>query len=228
MGEKEKSRNIENEEALRKEQPEIDTQEQNVEEEISQTSQEVSIDEYKALERERDELISKLQRTMADFQNFRKRAAQERKETIDRTELNTIETYLFPIIDDLDRAIQAAIDHGYDENDPLLHGVDMVRQHAFKMLAQQNIEPIDALGKPFDPLVHEAIMEQPTDAVPEKTVLQVISRGYMQNGKTIRPAKVIVSKALDNDKNNQQSNKENSRNCEGNNENNDDSNESQQ
>ncbi len=163
----------------------------------------VSPDEYKALEKERDELMAKLQRSLADFQNFRKRSAQERKETIDRTELNTIETFVFPLIDDLDRAIQAAIDHGYDENDPLLNGVKMVREHAFKMLAQQNIEPIDALGKPFDPLYHEAIMEQATDAVPEKTVLQVVSRGYTQNGKTIRPARVIVSKPLDNQKTNE-------------------------
>ncbi len=191
----EKKSHSENEEKLEAQQSEQDARE-SVNNEESKTEEYVSVDEYEALEKERNELMSKLQRAVADFQNFKKRSAQERKETIDRTELNTIETYVFPLIDDLDRAIQAAIDHGYDENDPLLNGVEMVRQHAFKMLSQQNIEPIDALGKPFDPMVHEAIMEQPTDAVPEKTVLQVVARGYTQNGRTIRPAKVIVSKSL--------------------------------
>ncbi len=154
------------------------------------------VSELDKLKNEKDELFAKLQRSYADMQNLRMRTAQERTETIDRTTFETVEHFVFPLIDDLDRALQAAVDHGYSNDDPLYHGVDMVRQHAFKLLTQRGIEPIDALEKPFDPLYHEAIMEQPSDEYPEKTVMQVVSRGYTQNGKTIRPARVVVSKTV--------------------------------
>ncbi len=158
----------------------------------------VDYGEYQKLQAERDELLDKLKRAVADYQNYKKRVAEEKKQLIDQTELNTIELFVFPLIDDIDRALQAAIDHGYDPNDPLYQGIELVRDHAFKLLKQHNIEPIDALGKEFDPLFHEAITEQPTDNVPEKTVIQVVNRGYTLNGKTIRPAKVIVAKPIEN------------------------------
>jgi len=97
--------------------------------------------EIEKLQQEKDELFARLQRAQADLQNFRKRAAQERKDCIDQTQVNTIELFVLPLIDDLDRALQAAEEHGYRNDDPLFHGVDLVRQHAFKMLKHQNIEP---------------------------------------------------------------------------------------
>jgi len=143
---------------------------------------------------ERAELIGRLQRAVADLHNYRKRAARERQELIQQTKVETIEQFLFPVIDDLDRAIQAANDHGYDQSDPLFMGLNMVQQRMFELLKQCGIEPIDALGQPFDPLYHQAVMDQPSSDLPEGTVLKVLSYGYTEAGKTIRPSRVVISK----------------------------------
>jgi len=150
----------------------------------------------KELQDEKDQLFARLQRALADLQNTQKRAIKDRQEAIQRTELLAIERFVFPVIDDLDRALKAASEHGYKSDDPLSHGVNVVLQHVFGLLKQLNIEPIDAEGKAFDPLYHEAIMELAAGSdVPENTVIQVLSRGYAQDGRTIRPVRVAIAKS---------------------------------
>jgi molecular chaperone GrpE len=146
------------------------------------------------LQEEKDQLFARLQRAMADLQNYQKRAIKERQEAVQRAEINAIERFVLPLIDDLDRAMKAAVEHGYSKDDPLFHGVNLVLQHAFGQLKQLNIEPIEAEGKPFDPLFHEAIMELPGGEHPENQVVQVVARGYTQDSKTIRPARVVIAK----------------------------------
>jgi molecular chaperone GrpE len=165
---------------------------ENVEVRESPEAQETKI---KELQDEKDQLFSRLQRAVADLQNYQKRATKERQEAEQRMRLATIELFLLPLVDDLDRALKAATEHGYTKDDPLFHGVQIVLQHAFGALKQHGIEPIEAEGKPFDPLFHEAVMEMPAENIPENSVVQVVTRGYTQDGKTIRPARVVIAKA---------------------------------
>jgi molecular chaperone GrpE len=163
---------------------------------VTVSAEELSV-RCKELEEEKDQLFARLQRSLADLQNYQKKSVKERQESVSRAELNTVERFLFPMIDDLDRAIQAAEQNGYKKDDVLYTGVDMVRQHTFMLLKQIGIEPLDdPTGKPFDPIYHEAIMEVPTDEKPEKTVMYILSRGYTQHGKTIRPTRVAVAKPI--------------------------------
>ena len=147
------------------------------------------------LREEKDQLLARYQRSLADLQNYQKRAVKERQETVQRAELLTVERFVFPLIDDMDRALKAALDHGYKPDDPLVHGVNLVLQHAFGLLKQVGIEPIDAEGKPFDPRFHEAVAEVPAEDRPNNTVVQVLTRGFTHEGRTLRPARVVVAKA---------------------------------
>jgi len=151
------------------------------------------------LTEQRAQLAGRHQRALADLQNYQKRVARERDELIQRTKVETIEQILFPVIDDLDRAIEAANTHGYNADDPLFAGLTMVHKRMFELLKQYGIEPIEAEGAPFDPLYHQAVMEQPSGDRPDGTVLQVLSRGYVADGKTIRPARVVVAKSTENE-----------------------------
>jgi len=164
-----------------------------------QTAEGVSAEQEKPtmqqLTEERDQLYQRLQREMADFQNYQKRTARERQELIERTEASTLQN-LLPVLDDLDRAIEAA-QNDTNHDDPVLSGIMMVRQRMLGLLKALGVEPIESVGEPFDPLYHEAIMQQPTDEYPVGAVLQEIQRGYMFKDRTLRPAKVIVARALE-------------------------------
>ncbi|NLX05214.1 MAG: nucleotide exchange factor GrpE [Phycisphaerae bacterium] len=171
--------------------PEVDAQREDVPAERDPESLVRLCDELK---QERDQFQDRYQRALADLQNYQRRSARERQDLVERTKVDTIEQFLFPVIDDLDRAIQAGAEHGYDEQDALYAGLTMVHRRMLELLRQYGIEPIEAVGQPFDPLYHEALMHQPTDEYPENTVVQVVNRGYIADGKTIRPARVVVAK----------------------------------
>ncbi len=175
----------------KKKQQEQDRQEASVEE------PEGSDDVIAGLADECDQWKDKCHRALADLQNYQRRAAKERQDHIHRTRLDTIERFIFPAIDDLDRAIQSANDHGYDTEDPIYAGMTLVRQHMLERLKQNGIEPIEAMGVEFDPLYHQAMVYQPTDEYGEGTVMQVATRGYTADGQTMRPASVIVAKKIE-------------------------------
>jgi molecular chaperone GrpE len=196
MSQNEKKEKQQNENAAPQEEQKhegMEAQEEPVEAEAAKSPEELEA-RCKELEDEKDQLFARLQRSVADLQNYQKKAIKERQESITRAELNTIERFLLPMIDDLDRALLAAAEHGYKKDDALYAGVDMVRQHMFLQLKQMSIEPVEAEGKIFDPLYHEAIMEIPTDDKPENTVIHILSRGYTQHGKVIRPTRVAIAK----------------------------------
>ncbi|NLE28800.1 MAG: nucleotide exchange factor GrpE [Phycisphaerae bacterium] len=150
----------------------------------------------KQLEEEKEQLFSRLQRSVADLQNYQKKAARDRQEAIQYAELSVIERFVFTMLDDLDRALKAAEEHGLGTQDPLYKGIDMIRQNLLGQLKQAGIERIEAEGKKFDPLYHEAIMEMPTNDVEENTIVHVMNQGYTQNGKTIRATKAVVAKPI--------------------------------
>ena len=100
---------------------------------------------------------------------------------------------LLPILDDLERIIESGREHP-DNAEAVVDGVKLTLDNLLKALSDFQVSRIDAAGQPFDPEVHEAMMEQPSPEHPERTVLQELSKGYRLHDRVIRPSKVIVSK----------------------------------
>lgn len=140
-------------------------------------------------EQERDQFLNLLQRTRADFENYEKRVlrdhAQER-----RVMHGGLARDLLPALDNLERATQAAQQAG--EKGPLVQGVAMVQSQLLDALKRHGITRIAVEGQPFDPSMHEAIMQQPAADKKPGTVLQVVEQGFMLHDRVLRPAKVIV------------------------------------
>jgi molecular chaperone GrpE len=146
-------------------------------------------DPVAALEAERDEALDRWKRTAADFDNFRKRAVRERDETIALANERLI-SELLPILDDLERALDAAAEH---EEARLEEGVRLVHRSLAGLLERQGVRPIETDGR-FDPHVHEALLSQPSEAE-EGSVLDVIQKGYRLGDRVVRPARVVVAAA---------------------------------
>lgn len=141
-----------------------------------------------------EKLEDQLLRAKADFQNMQKRAASERLESIRYANADLMRS-LVKVLDDFDRALAAAGD--VPESNPLLEGVRLVRENFMKAMAESGLETIDALHQPFDPSIHEALMQLPSGDFPPGTVVEQHAKGYRLHGRVVRPAKVIVSKAVD-------------------------------
>jgi molecular chaperone GrpE len=129
-------------------------------------------------------------RLQAEMQNLRARTAREIADERRYAALPIVRE-LLPVIDNIDRAIDAAEKAGEAEN--LLEGFRLVRQQLATILAQHHCERIDADGQPFDPHIHEAILQQPSADVPAGHVMMVTQEGYKLHDRVARPAQVIVS-----------------------------------
>lgn len=171
-------------------QPEIDFQ-QDVEPQAEETPAE-PLDPIEALTQERDDLLGRLQRLAADYQNYQKRAQKDNSQARDFANESLVKE-LLPVLDDMERAIAAAGEA--DEDDPFLAGMKMVHDNMLNVLMRFGLEPIVATGETFNPEFHSALMQQPTDEVEPMTVLQEVQKGYTLKGRALRPAGVIVSKA---------------------------------
>lgn len=145
------------------------------------------------LQQQRDQFRDQFLRTAAEMENFRKRVNRERQEERKYASYGFI-SELLPIIDNLQRAVDAA--SGEEGDAGVLQGVQMVLKQFEDVLTRNGAEPIEALGQQFDPNLHEALQQRPTDEVPPMTVVQVLERGYKLHDRVIRPTKVIVSSEL--------------------------------
>jgi len=141
-----------------------------------------NVDEAAKLAEER---LDQLLRLKADFENFRKRVIREQTELIERASLHIVEK-LFPVLDDLDRALDAA-----KGDEGIVRGIELVKKQLQQVLEDEGLERVEAEG-PFDPHEHEAVSSIPGD-VSEPTVLEVVRPGYRLKGKTVRPALVHVT-----------------------------------
>jgi molecular chaperone GrpE len=144
--------------------------------------------ELEVLARERDEYLDALQRLKAEFDNYRKRAAREQLELTSRAAERVVKE-LLPILDDLERALEAAAQH---EEAKLEEGVALVHRSLDDVLRKEGVAEIETDGK-FDPHVHEALLTQPAEERESGDVLQVIQKGYTLGDKVLRPARVIVA-----------------------------------
>ncbi|TWT29860.1 nucleotide exchange factor GrpE [Blastopirellula retiformator] len=126
----------------------------------------------------------------ADMENLRKRMRREMDESVKYADVPLISD-LLPVIDNLTRAIESAGES--PEAAGIVTGVKMVAQNMLDVLAKRGCKAIDALGQPFDPNLHDAILQQPSGDVPAGHVLMVTQTGYQLHDRVIRPAQVIVS-----------------------------------
>jgi molecular chaperone GrpE len=144
--------------------------------------------ELAALEQERDEYLESLQRLKAEFDNFRKRTAREHEAMSARANEALLKE-LLPILDDLERALEAAEAH---EEAKLEDGVRLVYRALADVARKHGLEEIDTNGA-FDPHVHEALLAQPADGAESGSVLQVLQKGYRLGDRVVRPARVVVA-----------------------------------
>ena len=129
-------------------------------------------------------------RVHAEIDNVRKRSARELEEYRRFANLPLLRD-LLPVLDNVDRAIEAA-DKNADAA-ALLEGFKMVSQQLGEVLKRHHCMPIEALHAPFDPNVHHAVMQQPSEEYPANTVLMVTQSGYQLHDRVVRPSQVIVS-----------------------------------
>jgi molecular chaperone GrpE len=139
------------------------------------------------LESERDEHLATLQRVAADFDNYRKRAQRDQESLVARAGERLVKE-LLPVLDDLERALEAANAH---EGAKLEEGVALVHRALKAALEREGLHEISTDGQ-FDPHRHEALLSQPSDA-DEGFVIQVLQKGYSLGDKVLRPARVVVA-----------------------------------
>lgn len=144
-------------------------------------------DEVAALRREVEELRDRSVRTLADFDNFRKRAEREREE-LRRYAVLELVRELLGVVDNLERALAA---DGSVED--LKRGVEMTLRHLLDLLRREGLREVDAVGEAFDPAVHEAVSRHEGPAVAEPTVTRELQRGYLLRDRLVRPAMVEVA-----------------------------------
>ncbi len=140
-----------------------------------------------AAEAKADEHLEDLRRLAADFDNYRKRVARDHERLAARANERLVKE-LLPIVDDLERALEAAERH---EEAKLEQGVELVHRSLAELLRREGLQEIATDGQ-FDPHVHEALLSQPSDAA-EGSVIQVLQKGYRLGDLVLRPARVVVS-----------------------------------
>jgi molecular chaperone GrpE len=143
--------------------------------------------ELEAVRRERDEYLDNMRRMKAELENSRARLEREHARSVELASERLVKE-LLPILDNLERALEADGD--------VKEGVEATHDQLVGILAQEGLNPISSEGQTFDPAVHEALMSKPSDEHEEDTIIQTLERGYVLNGKSIRPAKVVVSKRV--------------------------------
>ena len=139
-------------------------------------------------ERSRDEYLSLAQRTQADFDNFRRRAARETAAAGARAKAGLVRE-LLPALDNLERALAAAA----DADDGFARGIQMVHAELVGALERNGVAAFEPSGERFDPSVHEAMSTRPAEDGEAGVVLEVVEKGYRLEDTVLRPARVIVS-----------------------------------
>jgi len=151
--------------------------------------------ELKRVEAENAELKDQLTRRQADFENYRKRVERERSETYNRVNAD-VATKLLPVLDNLQRALEAESSVESSESDEFRHflsGGGLIYKQLNGVLEAMGVKPVPAVGEQFDPHIHEAVVTEATDDYEPDTVMQEIVAGYRLGDKLIRPALVKVA-----------------------------------
>ena len=142
------------------------------------------------LVKENEELQDKLVRLMADFDNYRKRASKEKNDAIQFGNEGLLKDIL-PVIDNVERLLTYSYREGSWKS--FQEGVELLLAEINKTLAKYGVEPIEALGKVFDPNIHQAMQRSETDEAEANTVVEVYQKGYLYRSRLLRPSLVVVA-----------------------------------
>lgn len=143
---------------------------------------------------EKQDTFEQLQRISADYANFQKRAPKQIADSV-AYEKKAIIRSLLSSVDNFEHALShASSASGEEALDNIIKGIQMVFDHMLDALKAQGVQRIDALGRPFDPNMHEAMMRRSEPDKEDNTVLEVYQAGYMMGEQVLRPSKVIVNK----------------------------------
>jgi len=154
-----------------------------VEEQLTDAQQEAS--------QERDRLL----RLSAEFENYKKRMNRQMDE-FRKYANEALLKDLLSVVDNLERALSTSgEDAGESIKGSLIEGVEMTLNEILKILTKYNVTPIESLEKPFDPVFHEAVMQEDSDDQPENTVINEFQKGYLIHDRLLRPSMVVVSKS---------------------------------
>lgn len=140
-----------------------------------------------SLEEENRTLRDRYMRTLADFENFRKRSEREKTDFFRYALAGTIKD-LLPVLDNFDRALEHAA-----EGDEFHKGVSLIYKQLFDMLQKHGLKPIDEANVRFDPNLHEAVVREEDPSVPSHTVVAILQKGYFLDDRLLRPALVKVA-----------------------------------
>ena len=175
-----------------------DADEQPVEQETEASEEEADVapveltpeQREEQLVKENEELQDKLVRLMADFDNYRKRASKEKSDVIQFGNEGLLKDIL-PVIDNVERLLTYSYREGSWKS--FQEGVELLLAEINKTLAKYGVEAIEALGKVFDPNIHQAMQRSETDEVEANTVVEVYQKGYLYRSRLLRPSLVVVA-----------------------------------
>jgi molecular chaperone GrpE len=150
--------------------------------------------EIEALKKERDGLYDRLLRKQAEFENYKKRTDREKSDFMQFASADLMKE-LLNVLDSFELALKNAATQAGGQN--MLRGFELIYKQIQDTLARFGLKPIEAKGKTFDPHFHQAVSTQATDEVEENTVLEEMRKGYLLNGRLLRPAMVSVAAKKD-------------------------------
>jgi molecular chaperone GrpE len=139
------------------------------------------------LREENRQLKDRVLRTLADFENYRKRADREKTDFF-KYAVGGVLKDILPVLDNFDRALEHA-----EEGDDFHRGVLMIYKQLFDVLQKHGLTPIEEEGVAFDPNIHEAVVREEDDSVPSHTVIAILQKGYFVHDRLLRPALVRVA-----------------------------------
>lgn len=195
MSESNEKKMSENNEKGKKELKETEQEKEEVTEEEDETKTEIEEElerlrmEAESARAEAESARNRMLRTVADYENYKKRLEKEKKEFMKYANERFIKD-LLPSLDDLERAIISSNDSSDLES--LREGVQIIYKQLNNILEKYDVTPIEAVGKKFNPNLHEAIMHMPSKN-PKNTIIEEYQKGYKLHDRVIRPSKVVIS-----------------------------------
>jgi molecular chaperone GrpE len=157
---------------------------------LSEVDQTEAEDPMAGLQADLDRFRDLALRSQADFENYKKRCAREKEEAIKYANSSLLER-LVTIVDNFELGLLAAREES--ERSPIYSGMNLVLKQLKDFLAENGLQPIEAVGQKFDPNLHEAIAHEPSEEFPEGTVIRQTRRGYRFKDRLLRPSSVVVS-----------------------------------
>ena len=146
--------------------------------------------ELKQAKEQAEEHFAHLQRLQAEFDNYRKRTQKEKEETVKYAAERIVESML-PVLDNFERAMNSSKSN--QDFNAFSQGVEMIFKQMQSTLTKEGLNPIEAVGQPFDPKLHDAVLQVESEDYPENTVVEELQKGYYLKEKVLRPSMVKVS-----------------------------------